>query len=211
MRSHHRADLGSVERRIQPGGERGGDRLRGLVARWIAVAGGLGYVPIAPGTAGSIGGLLVFLAMLAGSGFVGPGEPAGLSRGDFMARYGALLAGLFVLGVWAAGRAEEDFGRSDDGRIVIDEVVGQLATLTPLAWMAAELDFLSLGLGLVTGFVLFRVFDVWKPGLVGWVERRFAGGLGVMMDDGLAGVYGGAALLVLGWLWGGGPVGRGPM
>ena len=175
------------------------------------MAGGLGYVPIVPGTAGSAGALLVFLGIVAWSDSAGLGEPEGLSRSDFMALYTGLVAGLFVLGVWAASWAEEDFGRSDDGRIVIDEVVGQLATLSPLAWIAAALDFFSLGLGVVTGFVLFRVFDIWKPGLIGWAERRFAGGLGVMMDDGLAGMYGAAALLVLGWLWSGGPASRGSM
>lgn len=188
-----------------------GSRFRGLVARWIAVAGGLGYFPIAPGTAGSAGALLVFLGVVAWSDSAGLGQAEGLSNPDFRALYAGLVAALFALGVWAAGWAEESFGRSDDGRIVIDEVVGQLATLSPLAWVAAELDFLSLGLGVVTGFVLFRVFDVWKPGLIGWAERRFAGGLGVMMDDALAGLYGAVALLALGWLWGVGAAGRGPM
>lgn len=188
-----------------------GVRLRGLVARWIAVAGGLGYAPIAPGTVGSAGALVVFLGVVAWSDSVGLGKPEGLSRPDFRALYAGFVAGLFALGAWAAGWAEEDFGRSDDGRIVIDEVVGQLATLSPLAWVAAELDFFSLGLGVVTGFVLFRVFDVWKPGLIGWAERRIAGGLGVMIDDALAAVYGAVALLALGWLWGGAAAGRGPM
>jgi len=175
------------------------------------VAGGLGYSPIAPGTVGSIGALFTFLGIVAWSGSVGLGQPQGLSLPDFMALYAGLVGGLFALGVWAAARAEDDFGRSDDGRIVIDEVVGQLATLSPLAWVVAELDFFSLGLGVVTAFVLFRLFDIWKPGLIGWAEHRFAGGLGVMMDDVLAGVYGAVVLLALGWLWSGGAAGWGPM
>ncbi len=175
------------------------------------MAGGLGYAPIAPGTAGSAGALIVFLGGLAWSSSAGLGRPEGLSRSEFMSLYAGLVGGLFALGVWAAGWAEEGFGRSDDGRIVIDEVVGQLVTLSPVAWVAGELDFFSLGLGVVTGFVLFRVFDVWKPGLIGWAEHRLAGGLGVMMDDALAGVYGAAGLLVLGWLWSGRPVGWGPL
>jgi phosphatidylglycerophosphatase A len=117
----------------------------------------------------------------------------------------ALLgAGAFGVGVWAAGAVTAAIGQEDDGRIVIDEVVGQLATLAPLlalpGWRPA-LDAAGL-VPLVTGFVTFRVLDVWKPGPVGWAERRFGGGLGVMLDDLVAGAIGalllGAGLLALG-------------
>jgi phosphatidylglycerophosphatase A len=106
----------------------------------------------------------------------------------------ALLAlswvALTCLGVWAADGAELAFGRKDDGRIVIDEVVGQLLTLAPLL-LAGAADSLP---WLVTGFVAFRVFDIWKPGPVRWAERRFQGGLGVMMDDVVAGALGAVVL-----------------
>ena len=99
-----------------------------------------------------------------------------------------LLVTLGVLGIWAAGQAEAFFGRSDDGRIVIDEVVGQLIALVPLLGEVGRLlgvvDWL---IWAVTGFVLFRVFDIWKPGPVRWAERRFEGGLGVVLDDVVAG------------------------
>jgi phosphatidylglycerophosphatase A len=107
--------------------------------------------------------------------------------------WGALLA----LGVWAAERAERIYGE-DDGRIVIDEVLGQLLTLAPLLWWGP-----LTWRGLVTGFVTFRVLDVWKPGPVGWAERRFDGGLGVVADDVVAGALGAvpiAALAAAGWL-----------
>ena len=58
-------------------------------------------------------------------------------------------------------------------------------------------DFLELILAVVTGFVLFRLFDVWKPGAVRWAERRFKGGLGVMADDVVAGIYGAVCLVVI--------------
>jgi phosphatidylglycerophosphatase A len=163
----------------------------GRWSRWIAVAGGLGYVPIAPGTAGSFGGVLVFLLTANVS--------TGLSRGGFLALYTLIVGSLLLLGIRAAGRAEIDFGRRDDGRIVVDEVVGQLIALAPLAMSPQFVrDDLFLSFPeLVTGFVLFRLFDVWKPGAVRWAERRFEGGLGVMADDVVAGFYAGFCLFVL--------------
>lgn len=165
----------------------------GRGSRWIAVAGGLGYVPVAPGTAGSFGGVLLFLL------FASVG--AGLSQGNFLALYALIVGFLLVLGIRAAGRAEVDFGRRDDGRIVIDEVVGQLIALMPLAilvplQMSPPGDLFLLFPGVVTGFVLFRLFDVWKPGAVRWAECRFEGGLGVMADDVVAGLYAGLCLFV---------------
>ena len=162
---------------------------RGLdpLARWIAVVGGAGYAPVAPGTMGSL------VAALAFAGAV----DAAASSGPVVAAMGLGLAIVvtFALGTWASGRAERLFGRHDDGRIVVDEVVGQWLTLAPIVPFLGVLDSFSLGLAVVTGFVAFRVFDVWKPGAVRWAERRFEGGLGVMADDVVAGVYG--ALLVV--------------
>ena len=102
-------------------------------------------------------------------------------------------ATLLVLGIWAADRAEHFFGRKDDGRIVIDEVVGQLLALAPLLFFTnlAGATWLAL---LGAGFLLFRLFDIWKPGPVAWAERHFAGGAGVMLDDVVAGVF--AALVM---------------
>ncbi len=99
-------------------------------------------------------------------------------------------SGLLGLGIWAAGGAERAFESEDDGRIVIDEVVGQLIALGPLVGSAPTF------FGLVTAFVAFRLFDVWKPLPVRWAERSFEGGKGVMLDDVVAGVM--AAAVVLG-------------
>jgi phosphatidylglycerophosphatase A len=101
---------------------------------------------------------------------------------------GLVAAALFALGVWAAGRAEEFFGRVDPGQVVIDEVVGQMVTL--LAHPRASWTWL------LAGFLLFRVFDVIKPFPARRAEH-IHGGWGIMLDDVVAGVYG---LLVLGVL-----------
>lgn len=169
----------------------------GRWSRWIAVVGGCGCVPIAPGTAGSLAGVVLFLL------FVNAANA--LSRANLIALYPLGVASLLILGVRAAGRAEVDFGRRDDSRSVIDEVVGQLISLMPLTLpVALRLtrpleggDFFLLFLDVVTGFVLFRLFDVWKPGAIRWAERRFEGGLGVMADDVVAGCYACVCLGVL--------------
>ena len=100
-----------------------------------------------------------------------------------------LIAGLFVLGVWAGTIAEGYFGGVDPGPIVIDEVVGMLITLAfmPVSWRGA-----------LAGFVLFRIFDVIKPYPAGRFERLH-GGLGVMADDAMAAVYGNLSLRLLVW------------
>jgi phosphatidylglycerophosphatase A len=130
---------------------------------------------VAPGTAGSALGVLIFVLF----------SPVGARL--FALSWLALLA----LGVWAAERAERIYGE-DDGRIVIDEVLGQLLTLAPLLyWGPASL------VGLVTGFVTFRVLDVWKPGPIRWAERRFSGGAGVVADDVVAGALGAGLMAAL--------------
>jgi phosphatidylglycerophosphatase A len=167
---------------------------RGL-ALALATAGGVGFAPFASGTFGALVGVLLFLP------FSHFGVPL----------YCLTLAALTCLGIWVSDIAERAFGRSDDGRIVIDEVAGQLLALLPLVvwsgcWPGAAGSPLGIGeprwWGLVvTAFVLFRVFDIWKPGPVGWVERRLAGGVGVMADDMAAGALGAAVLSVGLWLF----------
>ena len=135
----------------------------------IATGGGLGYAPLAPGSWGAAAGLLLCYSL----------APLGA------AAYGLALAATLLLGVPAASAAEAYFGRSDDGRIVIDEVAGQLLTLAPLAlWAPAQATD---PLYLAIAFVLFRILDIWKPGPVRWAEQRFQGGVGVMADDLVAG------------------------
>ncbi len=89
-----------------------------------------------------------------------------------------VLAAIFVLGIWACGRTARDLGGQDPGAIVWDEVVGYLAAMTaaPAGWP-----------WVLAGFILFRLFDIWKPWLIRWLDRRITGGLGIMLDDLAAG------------------------
>jgi phosphatidylglycerophosphatase A len=133
----------------------------------------VGFAPVAPGTCGAALALPIFVLF------------SPLAPGLLALSWTALLG----LGAWAADAAEGVLG-PDDGRIVIDEVAGQLLALAPLLAVGAARE----AGWLVTGFVLFRVFDVWKPGPVRWAERRFGGGIGVMLDDVVAGLLAAAVL-----------------
>jgi phosphatidylglycerophosphatase A len=102
-----------------------------------------------------------------------------------------LAAATFIVvaaGCWAAAEMAKASATKDPGAIVIDEVAGQWLVL-----LAAALDPLSYALA----FLLFRIFDIWKPWPVSWVDRRLTGGLGIMLDDLLAAVYAVLALSVL--------------
>lgn len=156
----------------------------GRVPLLIATGFGVGFSKWAPGTCGSLLGVAAFL---------------GLSQLGLIPFVGTLVAGT-ALGVWASDTAEAAFGHEDDQRIVVDEIVGQLWLLLPLVvWMpgGAFGDDLVFSFLLVTAFVLFRVLDIAKPGPVGWAERRFEGGLGVMADDLVAGGMGAVMLALL--------------
>ena len=145
----------------------------------LATAAGAGYAPIAPGTFGSAVGVLLYWIVADLGGFL----------------FGVTLLSLAFLGIWASDIAERVFARKDDGRIVIDEVVGQLLTLAPLAVLAPEGGRRSWP-WLLAGFLLFRLLDIWKPPPIGWDERSFAGGTGVMMDDIFAGIIGGLLMSI---------------
>jgi phosphatidylglycerophosphatase A len=144
------------------------------VAAFIATAAGAGFLPKAPGTAGSAVGVLLYLLMDA------TGAGAWLVH--------AILF-LFFAGILAAQRVETFWGH-DSQRIVIDEVVGQMIAfssvgMTQHSWVSV-----------ITGFALFRVFDIVKPFPVRHLER-LPGGAGVIADDVGAGLYALAALTLL--------------
>lgn len=145
------------------------------LAVWIATSGGAGYFPIAPGTAGSAAGIALFAALRWAG--VRPAVEA------------AVIVALFALGCWAGSRAEQHFGLEDPGPVVVDEVVGQLITLAflPVSWM-----------GMLFGFLVFRVLDILKPFPARQFERLH-GGLGIMADDGMAGIYGQLIVRFAGW------------
>ncbi len=117
-----------------------------------------------------------------------------LAPAGSLAVLGVAIA-LLVLGVAAANVAERVYEQRDDGRIVIDEVVGQLFALAPLPLFAAPLA--RSPVLVAAGFLVFRLFDIWKPGPVRWAERNFDGGAGVMFDDVCAGVLAAGCVALL--------------
>ena len=135
----------------------------------LATVGPVGRLPIAPGTAGSLAALPLLPALAAVR------ERSGIA-------YLLALAVLVALAVWAAGRAEHAFGGHDHSAIVIDEVAGLVVAglFLPGTWAAAAL-----------AFVLFRLFDVVKPFPANLIDARVRGGLGVVGDDLVAGLYAG--------------------
>lgn len=137
-----------------------------MLATWF----GSGLSPVAPGTMGSLAALPFAWGLL-----VWGGTPALLAG----------AAAVFVLGIPVSAAYGRQIGRDDPGEIVIDEVAGQWLALVP-----AGLDPVLFALG----FVFFRLFDVWKPWPVSWADRSLKGGLGVMVDDILAGVLAAAAV-----------------
>jgi len=155
-------------------------RTRDRLALALATVLGIGFMPIAPGTWGSLPGLaLAFLL-------------------DRWAGGWAVLGGAVVValvGTWAADRAARSLQSSDPGPVVIDEVAGQMLTLAFVPRSATAL---------IAAFFLFRALDVWKP----WPANRLEdlpGGSGIMADDLMAGLYGNVLLRLLahwqpGWL-----------
>lgn len=140
---------------------------------------GSGFSPVAPGTAGA---LLAFGVWYALSFLVSASVLLWLT---------VVLALVFtVAGVWAANRLEQAWGE-DPSRVVVDEMVGCWITL-----LAAPAGHLWYGLA---AFGLFRLFDIWKPLGIRRMEN-LPGGIGVMMDDVLSGVYGFIVLIVARWL-----------
>jgi phosphatidylglycerophosphatase A len=135
--------------------------MRGVLLA-IATGCGVGYVPFAPGTFGSLLGLLVWSA-------IGP------SLLPQLMAIGLLL----IVGAWSGSVAERHFKATDPGPVVVDEVLGMLVTLlaVPVGWGAV-----------LIGFFVFRLFDVIKPYPANRLER-LPGGLGMMADDLMAAVY----------------------
>lgn len=146
------------------------------LAVFVSTFGYIGLFPVAPGTVGSLGGLVVYTLL------EGLGAPVGVSA--------AVIVLLFGVGVWAATATERHLGKTDPGAIVVDEVVGMLITLflVPAGVTSA-----------VVGFFLFRLFDIVKPYPAGRLER-LSGGVGVMCDDAMAALYANLCLRGLWWL-----------
>ena len=136
---------------------------------------GAGYMPKLPGTTGTLVGVLFYMPM----------QNLGLLI------YLPVVAGLLVIGIYLCEKTAKDLKVHDHSAIVWDEIVGYLITMiaAPIGW-----------LWILLGFMLFRLFDIWKPWPIGWVDRRVSGGFGIMLDDVIAGLYGLVILQIIAYL-----------
>lgn len=144
------------------------------IATWF----GCGYAPVGPGTAGSLAAVLIAFAL-----HYWLGAPA----------YAFAILAVLLLGpgIWAADVYARAVGKKDPGEVVVDEVIGQWITLSA----AVTLNWKSW----LAAFLLFRLFDIWKPPPVRQLER-LPGGTGIVADDVMAGVYGAIVIFVAGLL-----------
>ncbi len=143
----------------------------------LAFGFGSGLLPRAPGTYGTLVGIPLYLLIQPLSWVI----------------YTLIVTLAFVAGLWICQRAAEDLGVHDHSGIVWDEIVGYLAAMgfAPFGWV-----------WIVIGFLLFRLFDILKPWPIKWIDRRVGGGLGIMLDDLMAGLYSAAVMVLLnltGW------------
>jgi phosphatidylglycerophosphatase A len=158
---------------------------------------GVGFLPLAPGTWGSMIGVGLYLLMRAASlrfinaSYNGDAGNRSLVQSLYMTLSVALIICLTAAGVWAATRAEKLLGRKDPGAVVLDEVAGQL-----IAFVFIPVSFNLKWWLVLAGFLLFRLFDIWKPYPVRRLEA-LESGLGIMADDVLAGIYAAVCLLLL--------------
>lgn len=142
-------------------------------ASMLALVGGAGLIPFAPGTFGALAGVPLGLGLQAMPGLVAL----------------ALVAAAFVLGVWSCGVTATRAGVHDHQSIVFDETWATAAVIAmaPAGWRPV-----------VVGFVAFRLFDILKPWPIGYIDRHVGSGLGIMLDDAVAALF---ALAVLALLW----------
>ena len=131
-----------------------------LLSSWF----GVGRLPLAPGTWGTLGAVPLALII----SYFGP-IPAVIS-----------LAVIILLAVWTSGISQKLLGKDDPPEVVIDEVAGYFVTifLLPISWWS-----------FILGFLLFRVFDIFKPFPIRMIHKKVRGGIGICLDDIVAGVY----------------------
>ena len=142
----------------------------------IATLLGLGYAPVAPGTAASLGTLALAALLVKYQGWTA-------------LHFGLLALALLAPGIWAAGAVAGESGQNDPGKVVVDEAVGQCVTLagvTSFNWKS-----------LLAAFLLFRLLDIWKPPPARQAET-LRGGFGIVADDVVAGLYGALVLFAAG-------------
>ncbi len=143
---------------------------------FVAFGFGSGCSPIAPGTIGTLVAVPLYL----------------LIQDLSLIAYAVMLVLTFSLGVWLCANTSQALGVHDHGGIVWDEFVGYWITMfaAPSPWYWC-----------VIGFLLFRIFDIWKPFPISWLDKKVHGGLGIMIDDVLAGVFALVCLQILATLF----------
>jgi phosphatidylglycerophosphatase A len=139
---------------------------------FLAFGLGSGAMPFAPGTFGTLAAVPLYLLF------------ASLPLGWYL----LMLIAAFGIGIYLCERTANDLGVHDHGGIVWDEFVGYWITMAaaPAGWQ-----------WLVAGFVLFRFFDILKPFPISWLDKHVGGGLGIMIDDGIAGMFASVCLQLL--------------
>lgn len=137
---------------------------------------GIGKIPIMPGTFGTLLGIPLYFFI-----FELP-----------LWQYVVTVLCLFVIGIAICHKTASDMDSHDNPGIVFDEIVGLLVTYIalPAGWV-----------WLIVGFVLFRLFDIWKPYPISWLDKNVGGGFGIMLDDLLAGVFAAISLQLTYMLW----------
>jgi phosphatidylglycerophosphatase A len=139
---------------------------------WLAFGFGSGCAPVAPGTFGTLVAIPFYL----------------LLAGTNLWIYLSFTLILFIAGVWICDRTTRKLGVHDHPGIVWDEIIGYLVTMisAPQGWV-----------WVLTGFILFRIFDITKPWPISLADRKLMGGLGIMVDDVIAGIFALAALQLI--------------
>lgn len=147
------------------------------IVYWLGIGLGSGMPKRAPGTWGTVGGLIVAIPLMR-LGFV-----------PFL----IITIVASIIGIWVCGRTSELMNVHDDPHIVWDEWAGMWITLLPFAFIGfdqlAEIDGVKLDwIVILVAFILFRLFDILKPFPISWADKKVSGGLGIMLDDILAGL-----------------------
>lgn len=142
---------------------------------FLAAGFGAGCVPKLPGTAGTVIGVIIYYP---------------LQDADIRVYLGILIS-LIIAGIWICGKTARTLDVHDHSAIVWDEITGYLVTMfmAPAGWV-----------WMIAGFILFRLFDILKPWPISWVDRQVKGGIGIMLDDIIAGVFGLLTLQITAYL-----------
>ena len=153
----------------------------------IATIFGIGYLRPAPGTWGSLFALVLAILLVETFGVIG---------------FLFALVSTCVFGWWATSKYLQQIKTKDPSEVVIDELIGQWIAILPIAMAVFYLNLESLDLwpGWISSFLFFRLFDILKPSLIGWADKK-NGALGVMLDDIFAGVAAAICTIILAVLY----------